>query len=64
MMEEGFGHIINISSVCGIAGMSCRSSYSSAKFAIIGLMDSIRNEVSYTVDFRMVEQQNPCMQLI
>ncbi len=45
MVEEGFGHVINVSSIWGKAGPSNRSAYSSAKFAIIGLMDCVRNEV-------------------
>ena len=45
MVENGFGHVVNISSIWGRAGPSNRSSYSSAKFAIIGLMDCVRNEV-------------------
>ena len=45
MVSSGFGHVINISSIWGKAAPSNRSAYSSAKFAIIGLMDSIRYEV-------------------
>ncbi len=45
MVDNHFGHIVNISSIWGKAGPSNRSSYSSAKFAIVGLMDCIRNEV-------------------
>ena len=45
MVQEGFGHIINISSIWGKAAPSNRSPYSSAKFALIGLMDSVRYEV-------------------
>ncbi len=46
MIDEGFGHVVNISSIAGKVGSPRRSSYSSAKFAIFGLMDCIRHEVS------------------
>ena len=45
MIKEGFGHIVNVSSIWGKAAPSNRSAYASAKFGIIGLMDSIRYEV-------------------
>lgn len=45
MVQERFGHIINISSIWGKAAPSNRSPYSSAKFALIGLMDSVRYEM-------------------
>ncbi|XP_064397214.1 dehydrogenase/reductase SDR family member 7-like isoform X2 [Halichondria panicea] len=45
MIKDGFGHIINISSIWGKAAPSNRSAYSSAKFGLIALMDSIRYEM-------------------
>jgi len=45
MIEEGFGHIVNISSIAGKSGGPRFTAYSSAKFAIFGLMDSVRYEV-------------------
>ena len=45
MVANKFGHVVNISSIWGKVGPSNRSSYSSAKFAIAGLMDCVRNEV-------------------
>ena len=46
MIKNGFGHVINISSIWGKAAPSNRSAYSSAKFGLIALMDSIRYEVA------------------
>ena len=45
MIDRGFGHFVNISSIWGKGAPSNRSAYASAKFAIIGLMDCIRHEV-------------------
>ncbi len=46
MIKNGFGHVINISSIWGKAAPSNRSAYSAAKFGLIALMDSIRYEVN------------------
>ena len=54
MISEGFGHVINVSSIWGKGAPSSRSAYASAKFAIIGLMDTIRHEVSML--FQSVQQ--------
>ena len=45
MVKEGFGHIVNINSVRGKGGFYDRTVYCSTKFALFGLMDSIRYEV-------------------
>ena len=45
MMSSGFGHVVNVSSIAGKFGSPSRTSYSAAKFGIIGLMDSLRYEV-------------------
>ncbi len=57
MIKDGFGHIINISSIWGKAAPSNRSAYSSAKFGLIALMDSIRYEVMriYKYDVLILE---------
>ena len=61
MMEEGFGHIVNISSVAGKSGNVGRSTYCSAKFAIFGLMDSVRYEVrTYIMWQSQVENEHQC----
>ena len=45
MIEQGGGHIVNVSSVLGKFGASMSSYYSASKFALIGLMDAVRLEV-------------------
>lgn len=45
MVSQGFGHIVNISSVAGKMAVPVRSSYAAAKHAIIGMMDGVRLEV-------------------
>ncbi len=49
MVSQGFGHIVNISSVAGKFGVPVRTSYCAAKHAIIGMMDSLRLEVCMVV---------------
>ena len=45
MIEQGGGHIVNVSSIAGKFGASMLSYYSASKFALIGLMDAVRFEV-------------------
>ena len=45
MVKEGYGHIVNISSIAGKGANPGRSAYCSAKFAMFGLMDAVRYEV-------------------
>ena len=47
MLSREFGHIVNISSVCGKGGMPLRASYCATKFALQGLTYSLYYEVSY-----------------
>ena len=54
MIKEGFGHVINISSIWGKGAPSNRIAYASAKFAIIGCMDSLRHEVSNCTKYSML----------
>ncbi|MFW2390715.1 MAG: SDR family NAD(P)-dependent oxidoreductase [Polyangiales bacterium] len=42
---SGDGHIINISSVFGLAGIPSQSAYNSAKFAVRGFTESLRQEL-------------------
>ena len=49
MIKDGFGHIVNISSIAGKYGNPGYTTYSSAKFAIFGLMDSLRYEVRLSI---------------
>ena len=41
----GEGHIVNISSVFGLAGIPSQSAYNSAKFAVRGFTESLRQEL-------------------
>ena len=45
MIEQGGGHIVNVSSILGKFGACMSSYYSASKFALIGLMDAVRLEV-------------------
>lgn len=46
MRKRRFGHIINISSTSGIRGIPCMEIYTGSKFAIEGMMDSLRYSAS------------------
>lgn len=46
MLQQGFGHIVVISSVMGIIGVPFRSAYSAAKHALHGYFDSLRTEMA------------------
>lgn len=45
LKAAGDGHIINISSVFGLAGIPSQSAYNSAKFAVRGFTESLRQEL-------------------
>ena len=45
MIERKSGDIINISSTAGLAGNAMTSAYSASKFAVLGLTDSLMQEV-------------------
>lgn len=45
LRKQKNGHIINISSVAGYAGYAGSSSYTASKFAVIGLSESLAQEV-------------------
>ncbi|AQG78467.1 SDR family NAD(P)-dependent oxidoreductase [Spirosoma montaniterrae] len=45
MIEHNAGHIVNISSVFGLAGVQNQSAYSTAKFAVRGFSDVLRMEL-------------------
>jgi NAD(P)-dependent dehydrogenase (short-subunit alcohol dehydrogenase family) len=42
------GHIVNVSSVFGLAGIPGQSAYNSAKFAVRGFTDALRQELEIT----------------
>lgn len=45
LKASGDGHIINLSSVFGLAGIPSQSAYNSAKFAVRGFTESLRQEL-------------------
>ncbi|MDP2739226.1 MAG: SDR family NAD(P)-dependent oxidoreductase [Pseudorhodobacter sp.] len=48
MRAQGHGHIINCSSVLGLVGIRWRGAYAASKFALEGLTDVLRLEMSDT----------------
>jgi 3-oxoacyl-[acyl-carrier protein] reductase len=46
MLRQGYGRIINISSVWGVAGASCEVAYSAAKAALIGMTKALAKETA------------------
>jgi len=45
LKASGEGHVVNISSVFGLAGMPSQSAYNAAKFAVRGFTESLRQEL-------------------
>jgi NAD(P)-dependent dehydrogenase (short-subunit alcohol dehydrogenase family) len=45
MIERGSGHVVNTSSLNGLAPFSSLAGYSASKFAVLGLSDSLREEL-------------------
>ena len=45
LKASGEGHVINISSVFGLVGIPSQSAYNSAKFAVRGFTESLRQEL-------------------
>ena len=54
MKARGFGTIININSTAGLDGKPMISAYSSSKFAIKGLTESIRKEITENINIYSV----------
>jgi len=48
MLQHASGHIINVSSVAGRRGMPLRSAYNATKFALVGMSEALRMELSGT----------------
>jgi NAD(P)-dependent dehydrogenase (short-subunit alcohol dehydrogenase family) len=46
MVEQGFGHIINISSLSGLVGYPTNVPYATAKYGVVGLSISLRVEAA------------------
>ena len=54
-MNEKKGHIINFSSALGYFGMMGYAAYCPAKFAIVGLTESLRHELKpYKINFSII----------
>lgn len=45
LIESGDGHLVNISSLFGLLGMPGQTAYNSAKFAVRGLTEALRQEM-------------------
>jgi NAD(P)-dependent dehydrogenase (short-subunit alcohol dehydrogenase family) len=46
LLAQGEGHVVNISSVFGLAGIDCQTAYCTSKFAVRGFTESLRMELS------------------
>jgi NAD(P)-dependent dehydrogenase (short-subunit alcohol dehydrogenase family) len=46
MIEQGFGHIVNIASVAGLIGIPTFASYCTTKHAVVGLSTALRAEAA------------------
>ncbi len=46
MREQGFGRVINMSSVLGLVALRYRGAYNATKFALEGLTDTLRRELA------------------
>ncbi|MGC6512635.1 MAG: SDR family NAD(P)-dependent oxidoreductase [Parvibaculales bacterium] len=46
MMEQGSGHIINVSSILGLIGLPNQAGYCASKFAVLGYSESLRLEMA------------------
>lgn len=45
MRKQGEGHIVNVASIVGIAGLPWMAAYSASKFGIVGFTESLRREL-------------------
>nr|CAD7420407.1 unnamed protein product [Timema poppensis] len=45
MIDSNHGHVVCISSMCGVAGVKDMVPYCTSKFAVSGLMDSLGEEM-------------------
>lgn len=44
MVRQGSGHIVNVSSLAGLVGMALSAPYTTSKFAVVGLSQTLRAE--------------------
>jgi len=55
MIQDGGGHIIFVSSTCGLVGVPGYSTYCPSKFAVKGLAEVLRSELKpYNINFSVV----------
>jgi len=45
MLKQGFGHIVNVASVCGIVPLPYQTIYVASKYAVVGFSESLRYEM-------------------
>jgi 3-dehydrosphinganine reductase len=45
MIARGSGHIVNVSSICGVVGIYGYTAYSGSKYAVTGFTDVLRSEM-------------------
>lgn len=46
LVDQGDGHVVNTASMAGLVGMSVLGIYAASKFAVVGLSESLRRELS------------------
>lgn len=47
MMRQGYGHIVNTASVCGIVPLPYQTVYAASKYAVVGFGEDLRYEMSF-----------------
>ncbi len=47
MIKQGYGHIVNTASVCGIVPLPYRTVYAASKYAVVGFGEDFRHEMSF-----------------
>ena len=47
MIKQGYGHIVNTASVCGIVPLPYQTFYAASKYAVVGFGEDLRYEMSF-----------------
>ena len=47
MIKQGYGHIVNTASVCGIVPLPYQTVYAASKYAVVGFGEDLRHEMSF-----------------
>lgn len=47
MIKQGYGHIVNTASVCGIVPLPYQTVYAASKYAVLGFGEDLRYEMSF-----------------